>query len=246
MPEDYSVPTFHPMATENEAIRWDFWVRHYQSNALQARDTKYYAQHCGKPVDGVLYPRAGALGGCTAHNAMIMVYPHNADWDAIAESVGDASWNSDNMRGYFQRLENCQYRPFWRVIKKVLGWNPTRHGFGGWLSIEKALPKSVVGDKALVEILTRSALGIFKELRNPVQQLRELFVAELDPNDWRINEKASEAIHYAPLSTHQHARNGTREFVLDAASKYPLTIELDAVVTKVLFDDNNRRSESPI
>ena len=24
------------------------------------------------------------LGGCTAHNAMIMVYPHNADWDGIA------------------------------------------------------------------------------------------------------------------------------------------------------------------
>jgi len=33
----------------------------------------------------ILYPRAGTLGGCTAHNAMITVYPHNSDWDKLAE-----------------------------------------------------------------------------------------------------------------------------------------------------------------
>ncbi len=242
LPEDYSVPTFHPMASENEAIKWDFWVRHYGDNAAQAGDPKYYKEYQGKPVDGVLYPRAGALGGCTAHNAMIMVYPHNPDWDDIAKRVGDESWSADSMRRYFIRMENCRHRPLWRLIKKILGWNPTRHGFGGWLYIEKALPKAVVRDKALIEILKRAALSIFKELRNPVQQLRELFVAKLDPNDWRIDAKAAEAIHYAPLSTRRHARNGTREFLLDTVKKYPdrLTIELDALVTKVLFDDSNR------
>ena len=61
-------------------------------------------------VDGVLYPRAGALGGCTAHNAMILAYPFNSDWDQLADLTGDASWRADAMRAYFQRLENCRHR----------------------------------------------------------------------------------------------------------------------------------------
>ena len=32
---------------------------------------------------------AGALGGCTVHNAMITLYPHNSDWDHIAQLTGD-------------------------------------------------------------------------------------------------------------------------------------------------------------
>ena len=33
---------------------------------------------------------------------MILIYPHNADWDYIAELTGDASWKSSNMRQYFE------------------------------------------------------------------------------------------------------------------------------------------------
>ena len=62
--DDYSVPAFHPMATENDAVKWDFWVRHYEDDAAQRRDPKYYPH-----FDGVLYPRASALGGCSVHNA---------------------------------------------------------------------------------------------------------------------------------------------------------------------------------
>ena len=29
LPADYEVPSFHPMASENEAMKWDFFVRHY-------------------------------------------------------------------------------------------------------------------------------------------------------------------------------------------------------------------------
>src|SRR5919106_5122948 len=64
LPEDYNVPAFHAFASENEAMKWDFFVRHYANDEQQRRDPKF------TPVrDGVLYPRAGALGGCTAHNA---------------------------------------------------------------------------------------------------------------------------------------------------------------------------------
>ena len=181
------------------------------------------------------------MGGCTAHNAMIMVYPHNDDWDSIAELTGDLSWNAGNMRRYFERMENCRQRPFFRLLQKVFRWNPTRHGFAGWLSIEKALPKTVLGDTNLVRIVTKEALRIFAELRHPRQQLRELFRSRLDPNDWRMVTRNAEAIHYAPLSTKDHARNGTREFLLSVSAKFPdrLKIELNALACKVLFDDAN-------
>ena len=201
LPEDYLVPTFHALSTENDAMSWGFWVRHYEDIAQQEKDDKYYKTYEGKPVDGVWYPRAGALGGCTAHNAMIMVYPHNPDWDEIAEMTGDDSWKARNMRRYFERMENCRHRPVWRCIKKLLGWNPTRHGFGGWLTTEKALPLSVLGDIDLIEIVKKSALRTFKALRQPIQQLIEGFVGKLDPNDWRLDRLAAEGLHYAPLAT---------------------------------------------
>jgi choline dehydrogenase-like flavoprotein len=32
LPEDYDVPVFHPFASENEAMSWSFFVRHYESD----------------------------------------------------------------------------------------------------------------------------------------------------------------------------------------------------------------------
>ena len=84
----------------------------------RSRTTNTCRDYDGKPVDGIWYPRAGCLGGCTAHNAMIIVYPHNEDWEYLATLTGDASWGPDNMRTYFQKLENCQYRPFERDAAK--------------------------------------------------------------------------------------------------------------------------------
>src|SRR5262249_38611028 len=75
LPDDYDVPAFHAFASENEAIRWDYFVRHTSDDELQRRDPNYRETYNGNRVDGVLYPRAGTLGGCTAHNAMIFVAP---------------------------------------------------------------------------------------------------------------------------------------------------------------------------
>jgi choline dehydrogenase len=150
LPDDYDVPVFHAISTENEAIKWDFFVRHYTNLVQQQRDDKFVAAQ-----DGVLYPRAGTLGGCTAHNAMIMVYPHNEDWDGIARLTGDPSWNADHMRGYFERLENCHHRPFDRVLG-LAGINPSRHGWSGWLQTEKAIPESALGDGSLIGTIIES------------------------------------------------------------------------------------------
>ncbi len=236
LPDDYNVPAFHGFASENDAMRWDFFVRHYADDAQQRRDPKYVAAQ-----DGVLYPRAGTLGGCTAHNAMITVYPHNADWDAIADLTGDASWRADAMRGYFERLENCQHRPAERLLSRA-GINPSRHGWNGWLHTETAIPAAALGDKSLVATLLESAGAAFASVGQPIEALTELVEGHGDPNDWRVVKAAPVGVHYAPLATRGHARIGTRERVLEVNAAHPdrLQIELNALVTRVLFDGANR------
>jgi len=110
-PANYQVPCFHAFATEDTALSWNYFVRHYADDARQQRDKKFVPAR-----DGVLYPRSGTLGGCTAHNALITIYPHNADWNYIAKYTGDDSWRAENMRKYFRRLEACRYRPLERFL----------------------------------------------------------------------------------------------------------------------------------
>jgi choline dehydrogenase-like flavoprotein len=242
LPEDYEVPVFHALSTENEALRWDYWVRHYGADALQKRDQKYRESWAGEHVDGVLYPRAGCLGGCTAHNAMITVYPHNQDWDDLAEITGDSSWGANNMRRYFEQMEDCRHRvPPYRWLAK-LGINPTRHGWKGWLRTEKEIPNSALHDEDLVKSLKRSVLGAFFDLGHPLSRLDWFLHGQADPNDWRLVRKNSYGIRYTPLSTHNHSRLGTRERLRDVQRRHPdkLTIELDALVTRVILDQNQR------
>ncbi|MEM7534768.1 MAG: GMC oxidoreductase [Chloroflexota bacterium] len=242
LPADYDVPVFNAFASENDAMKWDFFVRHYESDEQQKRDPKFVKEWDGQEVNGVLYPRAGTLGGCTSHNAMIMVYPHNDDWDYVAQLTGDDSWSADNMRKYFMRMERCNYRPL-RKFFASLGWNPTRHGFNGWLQTEIALPvRALAKDGALIRTILKSALESITHTRRFFQRVKWLLQGFGDPNDWRLNEEDSIGLHLPPLATNNHARHGTRERVLDVAQKYPdrLTIELDALASRVLFDDDNR------
>lgn len=243
LPDDYDVPAFHPLSTENDGMRWDFFVRHYEDQARQERDPKYVASADGKPVNGVLYPRAGTLGGCTAHNALILVYPHNADWNQLADLTGDRTWRAENMRQYFERLERCTHRPAERALSR-LGANPSRHGWSGWLQTETPDPKVVFKDDGLREAFLESARAV---LRNPELAItdadrRARFESQLDPNDWRVVSEDAIGLRYMPLTTKDHRRVGARERVVDVETRLPaqLKIQLHALATRVLFDAGNR------
>ena len=260
LPQDYHVPVFHAISSENNAMKWDYFVEHYSDPGRKRRDPKYREDWSkvteppkdpvlgvgGRPdlavgpnrsnADGVLYPRAGTLGGCTAHNAMITVYPHNADWDYIETLTGDKSWSHGNMRKYFQRVENCHHRPGWRLLR-WLGINPTRHGFSGWLQTEAALPlKALAADKALIKTVIGSAVQATKNLANKEKRFWWQIEGKADPNDWRLVKDNATGLRYPPLATKGYRRNGTRERVLEVAEKHPLEIRLNALATRVLFD----------
>ena len=238
LPEDYQVPAFHAFASENAAMKWDFFVRHYEDEKRQRRDNKYIPER-----HGVLYPRAATLGGCTAHNAMILVYPHNSDWDDIAERTGDSSWRAANMRRYFERLEDCRHRPLYRNLKKLFGVNPSRHGFAGWLSAERPRPpREALRDREMMDVIERSAFGAIAALEHPLKRFFWFLRAKGDPNDWRIVRRNAFGIRYVPLTTSDHARIGSRERLLEVARRFPdkLRIELDALASRVLFDGHHR------
>jgi choline dehydrogenase len=234
LPEDYDVPAFHPLASEHPAMRWDFFVRHYADDTRQQRDPKFTER-------GILYPRAATLGGCTAHNAMIFVAPHDSDWNAIAELTGDPSWRAPNMRRYLQRLENCHCQPFWRLLSR-LGFNITGRGWKGWLDIESARPREAVWDDELVHLMLSSARSILSAAKHPLRSLRTFLLGEGDPNSRLPGQGSFEGIGFTPLSTHLHERRGARERVLGVIARYPdrLELRLHALATRIILDDNNR------
>jgi choline dehydrogenase len=116
----YTVPVFHPKATEDKNMSWEYFVNHFPDDepARQSADRKTQPKdeevgpRNNKAPNKIFYPRAASLGGCTTHHALITVYPHNQDWDYIANLTDDSSWSSENMRKYFDGPED----------KSVKGW----------------------------------------------------------------------------------------------------------------------------
>lgn len=225
---DYQVPAFHPRASEDPRYAWNFFVRHYQDEARQRRDFKYRERE-----GGVLYPRAATLGGCTAHNAMILIYPHNSDWDHIATLTGDASWHSEHMRRYFERLERCEYGD--RAPA-------SRHGDRGWLTTNVAEPKLMLRDVFVVRLVKGAVRESLRTLGNPITRLWRKLRSDLDPNDWRLVRDNVEGVCMTPLTTHQGRRVGSREYVQAVAALCPgrLTVRTHTLVGRVLLDETNR------
>lgn len=234
---DYQVPAFHPAASENKEMSWEFFVRHYADEAQQRRDSKYTPER-----RGVFYPRAATVGGCTAHHAMILLYPHNSDWDEIARVTGDDSWRAKKMRRYFQRLENCRYRSIQRILQRVLRWNPSRHGFDGWLENDKADPLMVLDDRALLRLIVKGVKKALFASDHPVKQAWHSLTGLFDPNDWAMVMGNRVGMRVTPLSIARGRRLGTRERIQAVQRACPDRLHLmtGALVTRVLLDADNR------
>ena len=125
LPDDYDVPAFHPFATENEAMRWDFFVRHYADDERSRRDPKY------RRVDGGGSRRRALPARRHARRL------HRAQRDdprhARTTPTGTRSPTSPATRRgapsgcarYFERLENCRHRPVQRWLSRRLGIDRT-------------------------------------------------------------------------------------------------------------------------
>jgi choline dehydrogenase len=254
----YEVPIFHGLSTEYRDCRWDYFVHHFQDQAQQEKDSKLVKTDpatCAPISPGAIwYPRAGALGGCTAHNAMITVTPQDTDWNYIAAITGDSSWAAENMNRYFARLENCHYqsRPgslgyvagglLWSFIGLFTGEKDWRdwahgHGFDGWLTTTTASPLLVLKDSEIIHLLISAIkFALKKRIEHPFLGL----LTRLDPNDARNDRFMREGLALTPLSVGNGRRSGPRELLLQTAKEQPknLTIRLHSLATKVIFEGN--------
>ncbi|OMP86256.1 Choline dehydrogenase [Diplodia seriata] len=243
--ENYTIPAYSAKSSEDELMAWNFFVRHYADDERQARDFKTTwetpdgGEYTGKnppegsTIKGTLYPRTGTLGGCTAHNALIAVYPHQSDFEYISTLTGDNSWAPDSMRQYFTRMEKNQY-----LLPGQEG-----HGYDGWLATENAPLSIVLEDPQLLSLLTGGAFAL-GNLTDNIFNIGSLLAG--DANADSESRDKDPAYYQIPLSTNDAHRTGSREFVVavrdaqnaDGTKRYPLDVRLNTFVTKVTFDQD--------
>jgi len=240
---NYTVPAYNARMTEDDMASWDFFVRHYADDARQARDwkTSYDTPDggvytglfppAGSKIKGTLYPRAGTLGGCTAHNALVTVYPHQSDFQYIANLTGDISWTPANMRQHFVSMERKRY-----YTGTLQG-----HGTNGWLTTELTPLTVPLKDPQLLSLITGGAFAL-GNLTDQVINIATLLAGDLNADSLKRDQHP--AYYQIPLSSDHHARTGSREFIIsvrdalnrDGTKKYPLDVRLNCHVTKVTFD----------
>ncbi|GLA17300.1 hypothetical protein AnigIFM62618_004435 [Aspergillus niger] len=244
-----SVPGYAALAAADDHFSWNFFIRHYANDTQQARDPKtvyttptgeqYVGLHPppGSIMKGILYTRASTLGGCTAHNALVAIYPHRSDWTYIANLTNDPSWLPDPMREYYVRLEDNHYLP-----PDIPG-----HGDTGWLSTEHAPINLVLQDPQLLSLLLGA---VFTQPRNILSNLISLLLGDVNANSPSRDSKP--AYYQMPIATSSNVRNGAADFLRavhsatnpDGTQKYPLTIRTNCHVIRVLFDTTST-SQAP-
>jgi choline dehydrogenase len=94
----------------------------------------------------------------------------------------------------------------------------------------------------LMYVLRTAARAVLAKREHSLKGLRWFFQSQADPNDWRLVRANAFGMRYPPLSTCNHSRVGSRERLREVTKKHPnlLCIELDALATRILFDEQNR------
>lgn len=241
-----SIPAFFPAASEYDPMSWDFFVRHYGDNSTREAQnskatyelpdgTEYIGLDPpeGAVLKGIWYPRAATLGGCGAHNAMITIYPHESDWSQIQELTGDDSWAPENMRQYFERLENNEYlTDFTPAEAEAQG-----HGLDGWLGVDEMDLGLILEDKKILSLLSAAGeeMGVSTGEYTTAADL--LAAMPLDMNTNYTDRDYTDAMYRLPIAVSSGVRSSPRDFLLaTAASTSKLTIRTHAFVTKINFD----------
>lgn len=218
--EKYKTPAWHALASEQDTIGWEFYVKHY-SGDRDKQDSKYVKDK------GIFYPRGSTIGGSTANNALITVYPHNNDFDYIASLTGDDSWDSRQMRKYFERLENCGYLSSWQARNE-------QHGTNGWLPTNYPDTAAILDDLSLLNVIK----GTFKQTDRSFWDL--LFNKKsLDVNKLAV-AAGEEGSYMTALAMNNSARRtGVREHLLATQQQYPnnLFIRTNALASRILFQE---------
>lgn len=235
-------PVFHAKASDDSLLNWSYFVQRY------AKEEKFKMFELGnskylKDQQGVYYPRASGVGGCTRVNALINLYPDHNDWKNLAANLDDQSWSPSSMYQLYQGMQKNN---------------------GGWLNLSQANPTTLAKDTMLVKMLAASlamdavktpwSLGNFfdEAFRTitgaEIELAKKLWVEKanigLNPNHpgYALLEKKLNGVFNIPFNATDGVRKGVREHILNAEQKYSnkLFIKTESLCTRVLFDENDK------
>ncbi|KAH6673752.1 hypothetical protein B0J14DRAFT_617574 [Halenospora varia] len=214
----YKVPMLWSIAAEYAPMKWGYFINNFQTLERAQQDTKFTWEtpsgeyHIGcsppegsKPLD-ILYLRAGTLGGCAAHNALISI-------------------NGD-------KLERNEYLDP-KVLKDTKHGDS---GWFGTSIVDMSLMKADSKVVALISSASITGLGKRAEdingtLTVPATSTDNMM--QLDVNAPGANTKPN--IYQVPLAQSKGTRNGPRDFIIatanaknaDGSRKYQLDIKLN-------------------
>lgn len=253
------VPAMNIASTEDWSMEWAYYIHKFNDTDLDLGDTKMvynttdgkkwtsYNQtgNLGTPATsatvpdgaeplGIYYPRTGALGGCSRHNALFTMQPYDMDWDDMAELTGDASYNSSNMRQYMTRITDVSYEP-----------HAADSGTSGWYPLQVTSLITAATDIKIVSVLAAAATAFGKSLISEVLDtatyLAKVLVSDINaPGQTMVPQ-----VYQVPLAMREDShRGGVYDLIVDTAlatwpngtRKYHLDIMLDTLATKINFD----------
>jgi choline dehydrogenase len=223
-----TVPGYLGLVSQDPKLRWDFYVNHFPDQTTAQRDPKYVYDVNGYPFTrilngtappqgakpkGILYPRAGTLGGCNSHNALIWIEPHASDWSNIVSLTGDSSWNSTAMRNTY--------------LSRVYEWQTTQATDPTIVTHDITLSKHLLGGAA--------EMGVGPSPLNAIPGLTTLLLTS--PNGGQPGRDSQEGFYQVPLIMNGGARHAVRDHIVDTVNAgYPLTVQTNTFVTKINFD----------
>ncbi|KAK3342151.1 hypothetical protein B0T25DRAFT_626489 [Lasiosphaeria hispida] len=228
-------------ACNDEATRWDFWVKHsddaqqdlkFHHNTWDTGDGTFYIGNnppAGAKHLGIQYPRAAVLGGCAMHNAGVCSLPGDDQWNLVVNLTGDTSWEAPKMRKYLTQIEHNEYLPSGNAA----------HGYNGWL-------KTSVGDVSWAKAPNTAAVKILDKFAQSIgvssasTDRSTLFSPDLLGNEPN-KDQTSSLFNMVSHADSKGRRSTPGDFVkatLADPAKYPLTLKLRTLVTKILFSNS--------
>jgi choline dehydrogenase len=154
--------------------------------------------------------------------------PNDADFDDIADLTGDESWSHENMRKYLIRLEKVHYNSTYK------------HGHDGWLDMTMLdAGYSTSADAKQLSQLAAQAAGF-----------QAADASNLLQRDMNGNQANRDNL-VGPFGGVSHVtpdgrRSSPGYYARDTANdgRFPLTISLDTLATKIIFDKTGKKPKA--
>ncbi|OHW97435.1 GMC oxidoreductase [Colletotrichum incanum] len=266
---EVQVPAMSIWSSERAELSWGYYTHHYEDVQMTKRDRKltYRTKEGdlysgtnppeGAEVLGNYYPRVGGLGGCAEHNALLAIYPHKRDWNYIKELTGDESWDAENMRKYFIKIEKNQ-APFPSDL--------LAHGYSGWLKTALTPLTLIAQDLKLLSVILGGSVAAGIEVDGLLTKVNKLvtglpvlggLLKNLllhDVNNGSPDRDSTPMLTQIPLSmgAPEYKRSSPRDLVYsiataknpDGSKKYKLDIALNTLVTKVQFNTSGEKPQA--